>query len=149
MPLISYNYGRKNVPRMKKVILFSTKIALLFMVVVSIGCYLGADVLISQFMKNQAIIAYGGAFLRGLCLSTPFMCMDFLAVGVFQACGMGRKAFLFAILRKIVLEIPALFVWNYFWPLYGLAYAQLTAEAVLSVAAVLVLYRLFRSLERV
>ena len=149
MPLISYNYGSKNVPRMKKVILFSTKIALLFMVVVSIGCYLGADVLISQFMKNQAIIAYGGAFLRGLCLSTPFMCMDFLAVGVFQACGMGRKAFLFAILRKIVLEIPALFVWNYFWPLYGLAYAQLTAEAVLSVAAVLVLYRLFRSLERV
>ena len=148
MPLISYNYGSKNVPRMKKVILFSTKIALLFMVVVSIGCYLGADVLISQFMKNQAIIAYGGAFLRGLCLSTPFMCMDFLAVGVFQACGMGRKAFLFAILRKIVLEIPALFLWNYFWPLYGLAYAQLTAEAVLSVAAVLVLYRLFRSLER-
>ncbi len=148
MPLISYNYGSRNVPRMKKVILFSTKIALSFMVVVCLGCYLGSDFLISLFMKNETIIAYGGAFLRGLCLSTPFMCMDFLAVGVFQSCGMGRKAFLFAILRKIVLEIPALFLWNYFWPLYGLAYAQLTAEAVLSVVAVLVLYRLFRSLER-
>ena len=33
--------------------------------------------------------------------------MDFLAVGVFQACGMGGKSLLFAVLRKIVLEIPA------------------------------------------
>lgn len=149
MPLISYNYGSRNVPRMKKVVLFSGKISLSFMVLVSIGYYAGADFLISQFMKNGTIIAYGSAFLRGLSLSTPFLCMDFLAVGVFQACGMGKKAFLFAILRKIVLEIPALFLWNSIWPLYGLAYAQLTAEVVLSIAAVLVLYRLFRSLERV
>ena len=74
--------------------------------------------------------------------------MDFLAVGVFQACGMGKKSFLFAILRKIILEIPALFVLNYFFPLYGLAYAQLTAELILAAAAVIVLFRLFRQLEK-
>lgn len=147
MPLISYNYGSRNVDRMKKVVLFSAKISLSFMVIVSIGYYGGADFLISLFMKNEAIIKYGSAFLRGLCLSTTFLCMDFLAVGVFQACGMGKKAFVFAILRKIVLEIPALVLWNLIWPLYGLAYAQLTAEVVLSVAAVLVLYRLFEGLE--
>ncbi len=146
MPLISYNYGSRNVDRMKKVVLFSAKISLSFMVIVSIGYYGGADFLISLFMKNGTIIKYGSAFLRGLSLSTPFLCMDFLAVGVFQACGMGKKAFLFAILRKILLEIPALFLWNLIWPLYGLAYAQLTAEVVLSIAAVLVLYRLFRAL---
>ena len=31
--------------------------------------------------------------------------MDFLAVGVFQAVGMGKAALSFAILRKIVLEL--------------------------------------------
>lgn len=81
-------------------------------------------------------------------MGTPFLCMDFLAVGVFQACGMGKKSFLFAILRKIILEIPALFVLNYFFPLYGLAYAQLTAELILAAAAVIVLFRLFRQLEK-
>ena len=73
--------------------------------------------------------------------------MDFLAVAVFQAVGMGKAALAFAILRKIVLEIPALCILNWLFPLYGLAYAQLTAEVVLSVAAIIVLARLFRNLE--
>ena len=99
-------------------------------------------------MKNEAIVAYGSSFLRGLCLALPFLCMDFLAVGVFQACGMGKKALIFALLRKIVLEIPALFLWNFLYPLYGLAYAQVTAETVLAAAAVVVLIRLFCRLEK-
>ena len=60
---------------------------------------------------------------------------------------MGREALIFAILRKIVLEIPALCILNFLFPLYGLAYAQLSAELVLSVAAMIVLRRLFRRLE--
>ena len=46
-------------------------------------------------------------------------------------------------MRKILLEIPALFILNALFPLYGLAYAQLTAEVVLSAAGMFVLYRLF------
>lgn len=78
----------------------------------------------------------------------PFLCTDFLAVGVFQACGMGRKSLLFAVLRKIVLEIPALYLLNWLWPLYGLAYAQPLAEVILAAAAVLVLWKLFQGLEK-
>ena len=74
--------------------------------------------------------------------------MDFLAVGVFQAVGMGRAALSFAILRKIVLEIPALYVLNRLFPLYGLAYAQFTAEFVLAIAAVFMLCRIFRKMQR-
>ena len=148
MPLISYNYASGNIKRMKDTLTFTVKTTLSFMILVSAGYFLGAGPLTSLFMKNPAIIAYGSRFLRGLCLGTPFLCMDFLAVGVFQACGMGKKSFLFAILRKIILEIPALFVLNYFFPLYGLAYAQLTAELILAAAAVIVLFRLFRQLEK-
>ena len=78
----------------------------------------------------------------------PFLCMDFLGVGVFQSCGLGKNALLFAVLRKIVLEIPALFILNALFPLYGLAYAQFTAEVVLAVAAVIVLWRLINKLEK-
>ena len=72
--------------------------------------------------------------------------MDFLAVGVFQACGMGKEALIFAILRKVVLEIPALYILNWLYPLYGLAYAQFAAELILSMIAVIVLVKLFRKL---
>ena len=73
--------------------------------------------------------------------------MDFVAVGVFQEIGLGSAAFIFAILRKIVLEIPALYVLNYFFPLYGLSYSQFAAEFVLSIAAVWMLARIFRKLQ--
>lgn len=60
---------------------------------------------------------------------------------------MGQKALVFALLRKIALEIPALFLLDWLFPLYGLAYAQLTAELVLAVVAVFVLMQIFRRLE--
>ena len=61
---------------------------------------------------------------------------------------MGSKSLLFAILRKIVLEIPALFILDAIFPLYGLAWAQAVAEFILSIAAIAVLVRLFRRLEK-
>ena len=147
IPLISYNYASGNISRMKKTLIFTVKITISFMVIVSAGYFLGSGFLIRLFMKNDVIIAYGSQFLQGLCVALPFLCMDFLAVGVFQACGMGKKALVFAILRKIILEIPALYIWNYIRPLYGLAYAQATAEIVLCTAAIIVLLRIFRKLE--
>ena len=80
-------------------------------------------------------------------LALPFLCIDFVAVGVFQACGMGGKSLIFALMRKLMLEIPALFVLDKLFPLYGLAYAQLVAEVVLAAAAVIVLAKMFRRLQ--
>lgn len=148
MPLISYNFASGNTRRMKDTLLFSVKIALSFLIAVMILYYLQAGRLIGLFMQNGEVISYGEKLLRGFCLGLPFLCIDFIAVGVFQATGMGKEALIFAILRKIVLEIPALVVLNDFFPLYGLAYAQLTAEFVLAAAAVVVLRRLFRKLEK-
>lgn len=148
MPLISYNYACKNTTRMKKTLTFSSSISLLFLVLIAVLYFLDAEKLIILFMKDEQIVAYGASFLRGFCLGLPFLCMDFLAVGVFQACGMGRKSLVFAILRKIVLEIPALYVLNHFFPLYGLAYAQFAAELILAIAAVITLVSMFKKLER-
>ena len=61
---------------------------------------------------------------------------------------MGKEALLFAILRKIALEIPALFLLNLLFPLYGLAYAQFVAEFVLAIAAVIQLKKLFERLKK-
>ena len=47
-------------------------------------------------------------------------------------------------MRKVALEIPALFILNRLFPLYGIAYAQFTAELILSVCAVVILRHIFR-----
>ncbi len=142
MPLISYNYASGNRKRMRQAIFFSARNSVSALAAIALCYYLWAGNWIRLFIQNESIVAYGTSFLRGLCIALPFLCMDFLAVGVFQAVGMGKKAFFFAILRKIIMEIPAIFILNMLFPLYGLAYAQAVTEVILAVTAVLVLKRM-------
>ena len=144
MPLISYNYASGNVNRMKDTLIFNVKIAGAFLLAITAVYYAGASPIVGLFIDNEAVVGYGARFLRGMCLALPLLALDFLAVGVFESCGLGRYSLLFAVLRKIVLEIPALFLLNRLFPLYGLAYAQFLAESVLAAAAVVILVRLFR-----
>ena len=147
MPLISYNYSSGNSKRMKDAVRFSGVASVTLITAVAAAYFIAPGFFIGLFMDNEAIVDYGSHFLRCMSIAGPFMCIDFLAVGVFQAVGFGKNALVFAILRKIVLEIPALWLLNRLFPLYGLAYAQAVAEIVLAVVAVVVLVRLFRRLE--
>lgn len=144
MPLVSYNYASGDRKRMKHSILFAMGIVIPAMLLVTVGYSLDAPALVRLFMENPEIVDYGARFLRVMCLGTAFICVDFLAVGVFQSLGMGKNALIFAILRKIVLEIPLLFVMNAVYPLYGLPYAQFITEVVLSIAALVMLSRIFK-----
>ncbi len=144
MPLIGYNYASGNRARMKKTLLFTARLSIIFITAVAAVYFIFAGGLIKMFMSNPSVVGYGTAFLRGMCLGLPFLAMDFLAVNVFQACGMGVKALVFAVMRKVLLEIPALYILNRLFPLYGLAYAQFAAEFILAIAAVITLTRIFR-----
>ena len=144
MPLVGYNYASGNRKRMKDGILLAMGIIVPVMLAVTAGYWLGASSLIRLFMDNSEIIAYGTRFLRGMCLGMVFLAVDFVAVGVFASLGMGKYSLTFAVLRKLVLEIPLLFLLNHLFPLYGLAYAQFLAEVILASAAVVMLLRIFR-----
>lgn len=129
---------------MKDAVLFAMGIIVPAMVAVTAAYWFGAPSLIHLFMDNPEIIAYGSRFLRGMCLGMVFLSVDFMAVGVFASLGMGKYSLTFAILRKVVLEIPLLFLLNHFFPLYGLAYAQFLTEVTQAAAAVVMLLRIFR-----
>lgn len=147
MPLVSYNFSSGNVPRMKKAISFTRTVALTVIIAVVVLFCLFPGNFVALFMKNDIIIQYGTYLLRGFSVGLPFLAIDFLAVGVFQAVGLGRASLLFAILRKIVLEIPALFILNHFFPYYGLCHAQFCSEFILAIAAICVLNWIYRRLE--
>ena len=148
MPLVGYNYSSKNIKRMKNGFFYAFKISLGLMILTTVAYLVFAEPLVRSFMSDSQVVSYGKSCLHGLCLAQPVLCVDFLAVGLFQACGLGKHALIFAFMRKIILEIPALLILNIIFPLYGLAYAQLCAEFILAFAAVVVLLRLFKRLSR-
>ena len=142
-PLISYNYSSGDRRRMRDVFGFTLKISLALAWGLALLTFLFPGNIMKFFIQDEEIVRHGASFLRIAAITIPCMDMDFIAVGVFQACGMGKKALLFAILRKIVLEIPALLVWDHFVPVNGLAAAQPTAEFILAIAAVVSLGKIF------
>ena len=148
MPLIGYNYTAKNYARMKGFLTFTTKIVLGLMSAVTVVYFIFSKQVTGFFIDTQSVVDYSSDFLKGMCICLPFICMDFMAVGVFQSCGMGKKALVFAVLRKIVFEIPILFILNSIFPLYGLAWAQTLTEIILATIAIVVLVRMFRGFEK-
>ncbi len=148
MPLVGYTFAAKMGKRMKSAILYTAKMSEGVIVLATAGYFLFAGNIINAFMNDALVVGYGTAFIKGMCLALPFLSMDFLAVGIFQACGMGKRSLVFSILRKIVLEIPAIYILNYFFPMYGLAYSQLVAEFILAIAAVVCLSKIVNSAQK-
>ena len=148
MPLVSYNYASRNIRRMKDTLFFAARISLAFLVLMAAIFFCFPGVFVRLFIEDAETLAYGMRFLRGMCLAVPMLGVDFLAVGVFQAVGMGKQALIFAVLRKIVLEIPFLYLLNALFPLYGIAYAQAASELLMAMAAVAVLLRFLKRAER-
>ena len=148
MPLVSYNYASGNTNRMKQSLYFTRRLAVISCLVVAAIFFAFPQQMVRIFINDAGTIAYGSKFLRGFSLALPFMCVDFIAVNAFQAVGMGKESLLFAILRKIILEIPALFILNAIFPLYGLPYAQAIAEFVLAIAGSIVLANFIRKKEQ-
>ena len=143
MSLIGYNWASGNKERMKATVVFVLKATIVIGVVMSIGLFFGSDSLIRIFMNNDEIVMHGGKLLRLMSLGVIFLSVDFLGVAVYQAIGKGKYSLFFAILRKIVLEIPLIIILNRVWPLYGMGLSQPIAEFILSIAAGLMLIHIF------
>lgn len=144
MPLVGYTFASKNRERFRKTIQAVAKLMVPCMVIIAAVCWVFSAPLIRLFMKQGDVIAYGELFLRGFSASMPFMLVDFLAVGVFQSIGMGKKSLLFAILRKIVLEIPAMVLLNLLFQESGITYAGFISEMILSVYGGILLVRIMK-----
>ena len=89
-------------------------------------------------MDNDEIVRTGAWFLSGFGISLPFMCIDFMVVGITQAFGMGRPALVFSFLRKVFLEIPLILILNAAAGVMGIAYAQCATEIMMAVIALFV-----------
>ena len=142
MPIMGYNYSRGNRRRMREAFFFTAgaEAAILFI----IGCIFVAfpQGLMAAFIDNAAVVEMGASFLVVMGITLVFAGFEFLAVASFQACGMGRMSLVFTVLRKLILELPLLFLLNRLVPLYGLPGAQLCAEIVLCIVAAVIMRRI-------
>ena len=139
LPLIAYNYARKDYDRMKQSIRTSSSIAVLTSVTAMIVCFAFSRPLIGFFINGGGeSVEYGARFLRILCVGCPFSAFAYSIISFLQAIGENRKSFRLAILRKGLLDIPMMFVLRLAVPVYGIVAATpITDMVCCAVAAIL------------
>lgn len=91
---------------MKETIKKTYILTITVLVAISLVFNLAGQPIIRLFMDHDKIVKTGAWFLSGFGISLPFMCIDFMVVGISQSFGMGKHALAFKeLLRKKTVRI--------------------------------------------
>lgn len=139
-PAISYNYGRGDFKRMYDVIRKTGIFTVVLGFVLSAGCYVARTPIISAFIDNEEVIAYGQIMVLASICTGPFYGIYQLCQTFMQATGQAAYATFTALLDKGLFYLPILFLMNYLFKMYGIAFsAAVTLIFALAVGVALAL----------
>lgn len=138
LPILSYNQAAGNQKRCMDIYRFGLWISVGFSMLCLLVYELFAPSLAGIFIKDAQTVSYAASFLRRMVVAMPMMAFCNATVTLFQAKGKPQHATAISVLRKGVLDIPLLFVWDHFLPLYGCMWVQPTVDLIaLFIAAAL------------
>ncbi len=144
VPIVAYNFASGNHKRMKETIRYSLRLGLIVGAVSIVLYELFAGQIIHFFIAEPQTMALGTAFLRARILATPLMFCSFFIVHLFQGFGEGGKSLLLVVIRWLILNIPMLFILNHFIGMYGIVWAQVTADVINVIVSVIIFRRCAR-----
>ena len=140
-PLLSYNVGGRNLPRLRAVLSRSFGLTVGFGTLFALFCLLAQRPLIGLFLSDPEAISLARQLLPWLLAGSPLLGLYYLGINFLQAAGYAGSATLLSALRQGVLLVPALYGFQHLLGLPGLAAAR-AATDLLSAAIALLLFLL-------
>ena len=134
-PLIGYNYGARNLKRMKSVLKFAVLCNIISGTTITILYFIFTKQIINIFSSDAAVVEMGQYMIYSLMASTPVLGVLFCLNFTFQAIGKGKQSLIIAVSRQGLVFFPLIFIMNHFIGLYGIIWAQPVADAVSLVVA--------------
>lgn len=135
--LISYNYGARNIPRLKEVVRKLSIVVFGISMVTGTLCMIFRKVIMAQFLTTD-VLELGLHMVTILLLTTPIIGIVYVVSGYFQAIDRPMESLIVSILRQGLVLIPALYICNHFAGLDGVVWAYVIADVVAAVVAAVV-----------
>ena len=135
--LISYNYGKRETDRLKRIFSRSMKMLSGVSFVVFLLCFLKADLLIRLFVEPQTAVyemALTGSRLFAPCFL--FMGLNIFASAFFTAFSNGKVSAILSFCRTFLFVAGALLILPHFWQMTGVWLSVPAAETLSFVMAV-------------
>lgn len=143
-PLMAYNYGAHNLPRLKETLQKQSILTTGLGIVSTVMCCLARRWLIGLFLHDETAAAMGEQLVIWLLLAGPLLGLYYLSSNFLQASGNAAAATLVSILRQGALLIPALYLMNMLLGFTGIAAAHTVADTASALIALCICLWQFR-----
>ncbi len=141
VPLVAYSYSSGNRERMDDIFRFGRLTGLSIAIVCVVLYYIFAPWIMRGFIGDPETVRFGTQFLRARCFATPVMFLCFSMVHFMQAVGKGKEAFILAVIRQLVFNIPLLFLFEHLFGMMGIVWTQATADLGTTIASYIIYFR--------
>ena len=147
-PIMGYNYGAKNFPRMLEVLKAGVLIVSGTELCIMAGFGIFAPQLIDIFTDTPEVIRTGSRVLRTVMCILPFVGAVSMSRMSFQAMGKPLYAFVITLVRQLFLYVPLLLLFNWVFGFGGMLWAQPVTEVIMMAASVWLLWFTIRREQR-
>lgn len=114
-PILSYNYGAKNVDRVRGTFRLLLKVSVGYAVILWLCVELFPQIFVSMFTSDAALLAFGKTALR-VYMAAMFMFGFQIACQMgFTSLGCAPESIIVAVMRKFVLLIPLIYIVPHIW----------------------------------
>lgn len=120
MPILGFNYGANKISRALKAIKLSTFWATIISIGAFLLIYLFPSGLLGMFSNDELLLEQGVKTIRIVGLLLPFIGIQVIGAGMFQALGKAVPALLLSMSRQILFLIPLILILPNFFGLNGI-----------------------------
>lgn len=134
-PIIGYNYGAKNIDRVKRTLLYSTIAAGTVSIVGFIIVHLFPSQIIGIFNNDAKLVEMGSNGLSLFLMMFGFVGFQASIANYFQAIGKAKHSMFLSLSRQVLLLIPLTIILPHFFQLNGVWMAGATADFISTLVA--------------
>lgn len=129
-PVASFNYQAKEYKRVKKSLLITMGIGMVFISCLSLPGMVFAEQIVYLFQKSPTVIEIGTKALRFSCVGVLFMALSTPVNMLYQSIRKPAMSSFLSMLRSGLMLIPVLLIGTHFFGLLGVQLAQPLADAL-------------------
>jgi Na+-driven multidrug efflux pump len=143
-PIIGYNFGAKQLDRVKATLFWATVSATSLTTIGFTATQVFAPQMISCFADSTQLGEVGSRGLRIMLMMLPLVGGQIVVANFFQSIGQAKIALVLSLLRQVILLIPLILILPRIWGLTGVWAAAPISDAAASIATWLVVLRQLR-----
>lgn len=131
--IISYNYGAKNLLRVKDVLKVQILTVFTISLFLTVLMYIKADSIVSFFVKNDPVlIDFTGKAMRINLVMMPLTAIFLACNNFFQSIKESKIATNYFFIRILFLNIPLIYIFSYFWGETGVWLAFPASDSIVA-----------------